>query len=111
MNTKIQTARIRELNDTYRRTGEGGPQFITPGISDMGLFELIAIKQLVSSYDDFCEDNDPYGEHDFGALTFRGEKIFWKIDYYDVTMTAGSPDPADPAVTTRVMTIMLANEY
>lgn len=111
MNSQTQTARIRELNDKFRRTGEGGQQFITPGISDMGMFEMLAVRQMVAAYDGFCEDNDPYGEHDFGSLTYEGEKMFWKIDYYDTTLTQGSPDPADPAVTTRVLTIMLAQEY
>ena len=41
----------------------------------------------------------------------EGETIFFKIDYYDRTLTCHSPDPADPAVTERVITIMLADEY
>lgn len=111
MNKKDRTQRIRELNDDFRRTGRGGQQFITPGIQEMGLLAVVAIRQLVANYDTFCENNDPYGEHDFGNLTYRNEKIFWKIDYYDTTLSAGSPDPADPAVTTRVLTILLAQEY
>lgn len=111
MNKEVCSNRIRELNDEFRRTGLGGRQFITPGIREMGLLAVVTIRQLVASYDAFCEDNDPYGEHDFGNLTYGGQKVFWKIDYYDSTLTAGSPDPADPAVTTRVLTIMLAQEY
>lgn len=110
-NKKDRTQRIRELNDQFRRTGQGGQQFITPGIQEMGFVEMLIIRQLVASYDAFCEDNDPYGEHDFGNLTYHNEKIFWKIDYYDTTLSAGSPDPADPSQTTRVLTIMMAREY
>lgn len=111
MNKEACSKRIRELNDEFRRTGFGGRHFITPGIQEMGLLAVVTIRQLVATYDAFCEDNDPYGEHDFGNLTYCGQKVFWKIDYYDPTLTAGSPDPADPAVTTRVLTIMLAQEY
>lgn len=102
---------IRTLNDRFRRTGVGGRQLITPGINDLGLADMLIIRQMVAQYDDFSEDNDPHGEHDFGCLNYGGEKIFWKIDYYDTTLTWGSPDPTDPAVTTRVLTIMLAREY
>lgn len=105
------SVRIRELNDQFRRTGLGGRQFITPGIQEMGLLAVVTIRQLVATYDSFCEDNDPYGEHDFGNLTYGGQKIFWKIDYYDATLATGSTDPADPTVTTRVLTILLAQEY
>lgn len=111
INIKARTQHIRELNDQFRRTGLGGRQFITPGVQEMGLLDVMTIRQLVASYDAFCEDNDPHGEHDFGNLTHRGQTVFWKIDYYNVTLTAGSPDPAAPAVTTRVLTIMLAQEY
>lgn len=111
VNKMAGARRIQELNDQFRRTGHGGRQFITPGIQEMGLLAVVTIRQLVANYDAFCEDNDPYGEHDFGNLTYQNEKIFWKIDYYDTTLSAGSPDPTDPAVTTRVLTIMLAQEY
>jgi Protein of unknown function (DUF3768) len=55
--------------------------------------------------------NDPHGEHDFGSFEYSGQTIFWKIDYYDMRLKWGSPDPADPAVTRRVLTILLAEEY
>ena len=62
-------------------------------------------------YDDFCHDNDPYGEHDFGAFEADGHLIYFKIDYLDKALTYHSPDPSDPSVTERVITIMLAEEY
>lgn len=111
INNAKRTRCIRELNDQFRRTGDGGQQLITPGIVELGMRALMDIRQLVADYDAFCEDNDPYGEHDFGNLEYQGNKVFWKIDYYDTTLTAGSPDPTDPAVTTRVLTILLAREY
>jgi hypothetical protein len=59
----------------------------------------------------FDDGNDPYGEHDFGAFKVDGHSVFWKIDYYDRTRCFGSPDPTDPKVTVRILTIMLAAEY
>jgi hypothetical protein len=99
----------RDLNDRFRQTLVGGRVMLTRGI--VGRDDTQTILDRVRTFDDFSEGNDPYGEHDFGAFDQAGEKIFWKIDYYDADMTAGSPDPADAAVTTRVLTVMLAEEY
>jgi hypothetical protein len=67
--------------------------------------------EAVARFNSFDEDNDPYGEHAFGALEIEGERLFFKIDYYDQSLSAHSPDPADESVTKRVLTIMLAEEY
>jgi Protein of unknown function (DUF3768) len=71
------------------------------------------VKPIVhDDFADFTADNDPYGEHDFGSFEVAGETFFWKIDYYDrKSMEYGSEDPADPTMTTRVLTIMFAGEY
>lgn len=108
---KSNTDRIRELNDAFRRTFVGGAVMITAGVEAMPLDHRRALLQKVRSFEAFGEDNDPHGEHDFGAVDEAGERYFWKLDYYDRTMESGSPDPADPAVTTRVLTIMRADEY
>lgn len=63
------------------------------------------------AFDEFNEGNDPHDEHDFGSFQIEGQIVFWKFDYYGLTMTAGSEDLSDPAYTTRVLTIMLAEEY
>ena len=105
------TDTIRTLNDRFRRSGQGGQCFITPGVQELGLLAVFEIRQAVAHFDAFDEANDPYGEHDFGALTYCGHQLFWKIDYYDGELEAGSPNPADETVTTRVLTIMQASEY
>lgn len=109
--TRRRSARIRDLNDAFRTTLSGGQVFLTRGVVERGLAfhrEMIARLRAFASFE---ADNDPYGEHDFGALTVRGRKVFFKIEYYDRDLKDGSPDPADPAVTSRVLTIMLAEEY
>ena len=105
------TQRIRALNDAFRTSLDGGRVMMTAGIDALdGDVKAIIIREVVT-FGDFNADNDPHGEHDFGAIKVAGHKVFWKIDAYDQTMTYGSEDPANPDVTTRVMTIMLAEEY
>jgi hypothetical protein len=84
---------------------------ITPGIAALGDEAVQRIFKTISVYDDFCHANDPYEEHDFGSFEAEGETIFFKINHFDRTLTYHSPDPADPSVTERVITIMLADEY
>ena len=104
--------RIAQLNDQFRKAaGQGGHVYMTQGIQALPPEDIFQVLNLVKTFNDFSEDNDPYGEHDFGAFDFKGERIFWKIDYYDKSMQFGSEDPADPEATERVMTVMLAREY
>ena len=105
------TERIRALNDELRKNLIGGLALITPGVAALGQEAVERIVKTLAVFDDFCEANDPYGEHDFGAFELDGHKLFFKIDYYDTNLTYHSPDPSDPAVTERVITIMLAEEY
>lgn len=106
-----QTARIRELNDNLRKNLTGGRVLITPGVAALGPSSVERVVKAITIFDDFCNENDPYTEHDFGALDVEGQKVFFKIDYYSKDFKNGSPDPSDPAVTERVITLMLAQEY
>jgi hypothetical protein len=100
MDTK--TARIRALNDELRQNFAGGIAVMTPGIAALGAEAVARIVKTIAVYDDFCHANDPHEEHDFGAFDADGHRVFFKIDYYDKTLTYHSPDPADPSVTERV---------
>ena len=111
MTTKEHTQRIRELNDAFRATFNQGQVFLSAEVGGLPLPQQMALLNRVRTFADFSEDNDPYGEHDFGAFEHAGDRYFWKIDYYDRQMEHGSEDPADPAQTTRVLTIMRADEY
>ena len=103
--------RIRELNDDFRRSFVGGAVIITAGVEAMPDEQRRSLLAKVRAFDAFTEDNDPHGEHDFGAVDEGGVRCFWKIDYYDRDMTMHSDDASDPMVTTRVLTVMLAEEY
>lgn len=104
-------SQIQYLNDSFRKSFMGGRLVLTQGIAALNEELQAKVLHAVSAFDQFNQDNDPHGEHDFGTIYLSDLKVFWKIDYYNRTMDGGSENPADPAVTTRVMTIMLAEEY
>jgi len=104
--------RIRELNDAFRSDGRGhGSVMLTQGIQNLSEDVVRKIIDAIQAFDGFSEENDPWGEHDFGAIEIDGHKVFWKIDYYDPTLTMGSDNPGNEALTHRVLTVMLAEEY
>ena len=107
----MSAEKIRELNDRFRTTMTGGRVVMTAGVDALPNDVKAMVIRQVATFADFTPDNDPHGEHDFGNCEVGGHKFFWKIDYYDAAMEFGSEDPADPGVTTRVLTIMLASEY
>lgn len=117
--------RIARLNDLARRAmGIACVVVATEGIRALPEADQSRLRELVETFVAFTPDNDPYGERDFGAI-YQGQDgdwstlrpvdvavtVFWKIDAYDRELRFGSEDPADPAVTRRVLTIMLASEY
>jgi len=106
-----KTQAIRKLNDELRQDLSIGTALMTTGVAALGVEAVARIVKTIAIYDDFCHENDPHGEHDFGAFEADGQVIFFKIDYFDPTLTCHSDDPADSSVTRRVITIMLAEEY
>jgi len=111
MNIDRRTAEIRRLNDDLRQHGRGGQVLMTNGISAFSVDVVNGIFDAIRLFDSFTTDNDPFGEHDCAVQEVDGRRIIWKIDYYDRSRRYGSQDPANPKVTCRVMTVMLAEEY
>ena len=123
-----QTARIARLNDLARRAMEVACTAVaTIGFRSLPEADQSCVRELIETYDAFDEDSDPHGERDFGCVyqladgrwtTERPrvrdderERVFWKLDYYDRELQFGSEDAANPAITRRVLTIMLSDEY
>ena len=114
-----KTQRIRELNDAFRRAmlrpaelEAFGRVVMTSGVAALSRPALGRIWRTVAHFEEFSPDNDPYGEHDFGALDDPDAgRVIWKIDYYDQTLLGGSEEPTNREATTRVLTLMLAHEY
>jgi hypothetical protein len=103
--------RIRVLNDNFRSTFVGGKVVMTAGVAALPLGVKARVILAVQGFDKFNPENDPHEEHDFGSIELAGETYFFKLDYYSLDMEGGSEDPADPEKTTRVLTIMRADEY
>ncbi len=106
-----RAAAIRDKNDAFRTSFSGGRVLLTPGVTNLNADHQRAVISAVQAFDDFSSNNDPYGEHDFGAVTVEDAVFFWKIDYYDLDLQFGSSDPTDDDVTCRVLTFMRADEY
>jgi hypothetical protein len=108
----FRTKRICRLNDEIRIGNvRHGTVVMTSGVQALDDERRATLVNGIGLFDDFSEDNDPHGEHDFGSLEIEGNKFFWKIDYFDLEMKAHSPDAANCDVTHRVLTIMFAHEY
>lgn len=105
-----RTLRARALNDRLRRGGLSGMVVGSAGFVALDAVTQLAVFGAVRSFDAFTEANDPWSEHDCAVVEVMGLRILWKIDTYDRSLTLASPDPADPTVTRRVLTVMLAEE-
>lgn len=83
------TEAIARLNNAFRKSAGVNPPsennrvIMTQGVAALPDADIAAIVEKVRDSDQFDEDNDPYGEHDFGTVEHNGETIFWKIEYYD----------------------------
>ena len=98
-------------NDNFRKHLSQGTLVLTQGIRSNTPEDLKEIITKVRTFDTFDENNDPYGERDFGAFDYKGKRIFWKIDYYDREFLYLSPDVSNPRLTNKVLTVMYAEEY
>lgn len=77
-------AAIAKLNDDFRANPSLGTFVLTPGIRANSFDDIEIILNKVRHFKDFSEENNPYGEKDFGAFSFKGEKIFGRL----IIMTA-----------------------
>ena len=110
----MNTKKIAELNDKLRKhmwSPGHNKVVLTRGVCVLPLTEQMLLQKKIQDFDSFNAANDPYKQHDFGRVEHNGVNYFFKIDYYDETMDAGSEDPGNPDITTRVLTIMRADEY
>jgi len=104
----MSVERIRELNDQFRATNIGGRVMMTAGVEALSEAMRQEVFNRVRTFDAFTADNDPRGEHDFGNFEIGAKKVFWKIDLYEDPEVKGANGQS---ATTRILTIMLAEEW
>ena len=108
---EYRSAKIAALNDHARRNLAECHVVLSAGVAEMDQDDIEFIMEAVRRYRDFTPANDPYGERDFGIIDTFEFQVCWKFDYYDLDLQQHSPDPSDPTVTLRVLTIMMMEEY
>jgi len=106
-----RTARIRELNDAFRRTFAGGRMMMSASVAALPEIVRSAAWLMVSEFSDWGTDNDPHHEHDFLSFELCNRQFLWKCDYHNKALDGGSEDPSDPEQTVRVGTLMLVEDY
>ncbi len=112
MNSQLSQLSIAQLNDLHRKGEKNlGKVVFSSIVSSMLPQQQISILLLVANFNDFNEDNDPYGEHHFGKFEYENNTYMWKIDYYDLSYEYHSEDYSNLELTRRVLTIMCSQEY
>lgn len=120
--TPPDAAAIAAQNDTFRRLAclgvppeqpVQGRMHVTRSLMEAGEGFMAEAVKATGEFETFEPENDPDGWHDFGAVTIRGETVFWNLDLYeaDSDFRYGAEDPGNPDTTTRVLTIMMAHDW
>jgi hypothetical protein len=72
-------AKIRALNDAFRKTFWGGCVMTTAGVAALENPVRNAVVEKIKAFDAFDDGNDPWGEHDFVSVEHDGQTFFAKI--------------------------------
>ena len=114
-----QATQIAAVNDTFRhnlgKPGSGGVPgryVMTRTVGALDRWQQLRLFTAVVAYDTFdVKEDDPYGLHDFGAVTVEGIRYFWKIDFYANDSCRYGAEDLTAAGVYRVLTIMRADDY
>ncbi|MBY6092977.1 DUF3768 domain-containing protein [Maritimibacter alkaliphilus] len=120
--TPTDAAAIAAQNDAFRKLAclgvppdrpIQGRVHVTRSLMEAGDGFMAEAVKATGEFETFEPENDPEGWHDFGAVTIRGETVFWKLDLYeaDSNFLYGADDPSNPETTTRILTIMMAHDW
>lgn len=116
--TTAATERIARLNDRCRQGLDPNARIMVThnclarlSGGDDGIQQILAQAELLAAVRRYAFKPGDGPERDFGAFELRDQRILFKIDYYDMALEFGSEDPADAAITRRMLTVMLAEDY
>ena len=96
---------IARKNDYIRKNLRGAVIMVTPSVQSLSEQDGEALFRKIRDFNEFDKGNDPYGEHDFGAVNHGGVKYFFKFDYLDDSFKYFKEDG------NRILTIMRSDEY
>ena len=111
-----RTERIALLNDAARQGRDRMARIVmTSGLlaelgGDAVADSIMAQARLMAALRQ-CTFAPDSPERDFASMDVDGIKVLMKIDYYGTDLTFGSDDPANPAITRRVVTLMRPADY
>jgi Protein of unknown function (DUF3768) len=94
-------SKIIELNDRFRSTFKGGRVQMSRSVYELEPRLRGRALWVLSKYKKF----DPDSEHDWGTFIFGGYAFEWWIEYRSTAGLDQSPDPANPDMTFRVLTL------
>jgi hypothetical protein len=103
------TARVRELNDEFRRginidfPNPMGVLNFSGYVSALRNDDLFGLLEEVQCFEDFAAENE---QHDFGEVNFKRKKYFFRIEHLDKDSRLCQPNKS----TQRMLTIMHASE-
>ena len=113
------TAKVRALNDAFRRTMVGGTIILAGGVRDLPEALQTHVLAAVQAFDAFNPDHDLWGEHEAGIVEVAGTgpgantpplRVFFKIECLCPTCLMPTDDAAEPGTAIRQITIMLADK-
>lgn len=83
----MSSKEIAKRNDVLRRSipyiSHPNLLVLTKGVASLRQIEINQVLRKVRDFNEFTKDNDPWGEHDFGAFKHNSQRFFWKIDDYE----------------------------
>lgn len=101
------TAIIRQINDRLRQRHEGGRVVLSDGVRAL---PVGTVARILIAIRDAGPPADHSDEHDAGRVLVDGHEVLWVIDAFGLDWISHSPDPSEPSLTCRRLSVLLVEE-